>query len=139
MGKNKSSKMARVMQTEPRCDTGTDPMTDVSSFDPFARVVSTTTTRRLDYQTVLSSNAITNQSMLSFGVNPPRTLASRTQRKDSVERNLDLIQSGTEGGMQTEDEVPGTLRTIQRQALAEAILAAMSKGLEPLLAPKRQE
>ena len=38
--------------------------------------------------------------------------------------------------MGTKDKILNTLRTIQRQTLAEVISTAMSKGLEPLLAAK---
>ena len=37
------------------------------------------------------------------------------------------------------DETPDTPKTSQRQALAEAISTAMSKGLEPLLAVKESK
>ena len=60
----KTSKMAKVIHADSR-DAGTDPITDASFFDPFARGASTTgdyssaargmTTRRSDYHTAYSS------------------------------------------------------------------------------------
>ena len=65
--------MATVVQAaESHCDTGTDPMTDVLSFDSIARGASTTgnyssaaigLTRRSDYLKALSTSAITNPSL----------------------------------------------------------------------------
>ena len=57
-------------------------------------------------------------------------MASSAQRKVNAKRNLALSQDDTEA----KDDVAGTPRTVQRQALAEAISTDMSKGLEPLLA-----
>ena len=64
--------MAKVAHSR---DAGTDPMTDVSSFDPFARGTSTTgdyysaasgmTTRESNYQTAYTS-AVTNPPKQTF-------------------------------------------------------------------------
>ena len=69
------------------------------------------------------------RSALSYFNNPPRPLASSTQRKTVSRRNLNPVT--TEGV--TKDNIPNA---IHNQALAEAITTAMSKGLEPLLTTK---
>ena len=133
------------MQAESR-DAGTDPMTDFSSFDPFARGASTTgdyysaasglITRKSDYHTALLAIANTNQPILSFRENPPRPVASPTQRKVNAKRNLALSQHDAEVTVEAKDDITGTPRTMQRQALAEAFSTAMTKGVESLVAVK---
>ena len=69
----------------------------------------------------------------------PRPVATSTQRKPTAKRNLEQDQSEAEEMPAILDEAPDTSRTSQRQALAEAISTAMSKGLEPLLAVKESK
>ena len=69
------------------------------------------------------------RSTLSYNNNPPRPLASSTQRKTVSRRNLN--PTTTEGV--TKDNTPNA---IHNQTLAEAITTAMSKGLKPFLATK---
>ena len=66
-------------------------------------------------------------------------MATSTQRELTTKRVLEQDQS--EMGETPEDSkaTPDTPRTSERQALAEAILTAMSKGLEPLLAAKESK
>ena len=121
------------MQNESRWDTGADPMTYVSPFDPFVQGALTTgenfsAASGLTSQVGSPDGVIHkrhHQPMFSPGANPPRPVASSTQRKVIVKGNKNLSQ----GGRETKDKVPRTPRTIQRQSLAEAISKAMSKGL----------
>ena len=116
------------------------------SLDPYAEGASTTgdyysatsaqmpidmrtTSGDSEYQTAVSSNPGMKRSALSYNNDPPRPLASSTQRKTVSRRNLN--PTTTEGV--TKDNTPNA---IHNQALAEAITTAMSKGLEPLLATK---
>ena len=131
-----------------QADAGTDTMTDFLSFDPLARSASTTgvyysaasglITRKSDCHTALSTTAKTNPPISFFRENPPRPVASITQRKVNAKRNLALSQGDTEAKVEAKDDITGTPRTVQRQTLAEAISTALSKGLQPLLADKRQ-
>ena len=116
----KTSKMAKVGHADSR-DAVTDPMTDVSSFDPFASGASTTgdyysaasgiTTRRSDYHTAYTS-AITGLQLQIFRDLVSQPVATSTQR------NHGEIEEVPE----TNNEAPDAPRTRQRQALAEAIL-----------------
>ena len=91
----KASKMVKVMHAESR-DAATDPMTDVSSFDPFARGPSTRgndysaasgmTTQESNYQTAHTS-AITNPPRQTLRDFVPRPVATSTQRKITTKRN----------------------------------------------------
>ena len=93
----KSNNLTRVMHAESR-DAGTDPMTDISSFDPFARGASTTkdyysaasgmTTPESNYQTVPTS-AVTKPHIQTFRNFVPRPVYTSTQRKITTKRNLD--------------------------------------------------
>ena len=140
----KVSKIARVTHAESR-NAVTYPMTDVSSFDSFARGASTTgdyysaaggmTTQKSDYQTAFTS-AITIPQMQTSGDFIPRPVATSKQRKVNAKGNLDLDQGDTQVAMEAKDEVFNTPRTIQQQALADATLTAMSKCLEPLIVVK---
>ena len=99
-----ASKMARVMHAESR-GAGTDPMTDVSSIDPFTRGATTTgdnysavsgmTTQKSAYQTALTS-AITNPPRSTFKDIIPRPVATSTQRKVNSKANIGLEQDETE-------------------------------------------
>ena len=149
---SKASKMAKVAHAESR-DAGTDPMTDPPSFDQYARGASTSgdfhsiademNTRRTSYYTADSSAAFRlparTQTFRNF---VPRPVATSTQRKVTTKRNLEQSK-GEHGDLEempsVAEEAPDTLRTTQRQALAEAISTAMSKGLEPLLAVKESK
>ena len=62
-----------------------------------------------------------------------------TQRKFTAKRVLEEDQSEMGGTPGTSNATPDTRITSQRQALAEAISTAMSKGLEPLLAAKESK
>ena len=138
----KTSKMAKVAHADSR-DAGTDPMTDVSSFDPFARGASTTgdfysaasgmTTRRSDYHTAYNT-AVTCPQKETFTDLVPRPVATSTQRKITAKQNLEQNHGEIEEVPQMSNETPDTPRTRQRQALAGAISTTMSKGVEPLLA-----
>ena len=66
----------------------------------------------------------------------PRPVATSTQRKNTTKRMLEEEQSEMK-----ETSCPNldTPRTSQRQAIAEAIPTAMSKGLESLLAAKESK
>ena len=100
----KTSKMVKVAHTESR-DAGTDPMIDLSSFDPYARGVSTSgdyysaangmTTRKTDYYTANSSAAfrLSAQTCRDF---VPRPVAISTQRKLTTKRNLEQDQGEAE-------------------------------------------
>ena len=98
----KSSKMATVMQNESRWDTGADPRTYVSPFDPFAQGALTTgenftaasglTTQVGSPDGVIHKRH--HQPMFSSGANPPRPVASITQRKIIVKGNKNLNQGG---------------------------------------------
>ena len=139
----KTSKMARILHAESR-DVGTDPLTSIS-FDPYAHGASTTgdyyspasgmTTRESNYYTA-RTNTSTNQPQQTYMDFVPRPVATSTQRKHSTKRMLEEEQSEMK---ETSSPTPDTLRTSQRQALAEAISTAMSKGLEPLLAAKESK
>ena len=125
-------------------------MIDLSSFDPYARGALTSgdfhsaadeiITRRTSYYTANSSAAFRlharTQTVKDF---VPRPLATSTQRKFTTKRNLEQEQGDAEELPAVADETPDTPRTSQRQALAEAISTAMSKGLEPLLAVKESK
>ena len=142
----KLSKMAKVVHAESR-NAGTDPMSDLSSFDPYARGVSTSgdfhsaademSMRRTSYYTAKSSAAFRMPARTqTFKDIVPRPVATNTQRKLTTKRNLDQEHGDAEELPAVADETPDTPRTSQRQALTEAISTAMSKGLEPLLAVK---
>ena len=138
--------MARVIQTESR-DVGTDPITSVS-FDPYAHGASTTgdyyspasgmTTKESNYYTV-RTNTSTNQPKQAYVDLIPRPVATSTQRKFTTKRVLEQDQSEMGETPGTSNATPNTPRTSQRQAFAEAISTAMSKGLEPLLAAKESK
>ena len=66
-------------------------------------------------------------------------MATSTQRKFTTKRVLEQDQSEMGETPITSNATPNTPRTSQRQALAEAISTAMSKGLEPLLAAKESK
>ena len=66
-------------------------------------------------------------------------MATSTQRKSSAKRVLEEDQSELRETPGTSNATPDTPRTSQRQALAEAISTAMSKGLEPFLAAKESK
>ena len=149
---SKTSKMAKIAHAESR-DAGTDPMSDPPSFDQYACGASTSdnfhsavdemNTRRTSYYTANSSAAFRLPAQTqTFRDFIPRPVATSTQRKVTTKRNLE--QSKGEHGDPEEkpsvaEEAPDTPRTSQRQALAEAISTAMSKGLEPLLAVKESK
>ena len=149
---SKASKMAKVTHAESR-DAGTDPMTDPPSFDQYARGTSTsgdfhsaadeTNTRRTSYYTADSSAAFRPPARTqTFRDFVPRPVATSTQRKVTTKRNLEQGKgehSDIEEMPSIAEEAPDTPRTTQRQALAEAISTAMSKGLEPLLAAKESK
>ena len=96
------------------------------------------TTRESNYYTA-RTNTSTNQPKQTYVDLVPRPVATSTQRKLTTKRVLEQDQS--EIGETPEDSkaTPDTPRTSQRQALAEAISTAMSKGLEPLLAAKESK
>ena len=138
--------MAKVAHAESR-DAGADPMTDLSSFDPYARGASTSgdfnsatdemNTRRTSYYTANSSAAFRLPAQTqTFNDFVPRPVATSTQRKLTTKRNFNQEHGEAEELPTVADETPDTPRTSKRQALAEAISTAMSKGLEPLLAVK---
>ena len=132
--------MARVIQTESR-DVGTDPLTCVS-FDPYAHGASTTgdyyspasgmTTRESNYYTA-RTNTSTKQPKQAYVDLISRPVATSTQRKFTTKRVV------TKRKRSRSNTTPDTPRTSQRQALAEAISTAMSKGLKPLLAAKESK
>ena len=140
----KATKLAKIIHADSR-DVGTDPLTDASSFDPFARGASTTgdyfspasgmTTRESNYYTA-RTNVNTNSQERTYVNLVPRPLATSTQRKLTTKRNLEQDRSEAEEVPAILDEAPDTSRTSQRQALAEAISTVMSKKLEMLLAIK---
>ena len=66
-------------------------------------------------------------------------MATSTQRKLTIKRNLEQDHGETEETLEASNAIPDTPRTSQRQAQAEAISTAMSKGLEPLLAAKESK
>ena len=116
------------------------------SFDPYARVASTTgdyylavssqmsnyiktASGNTEYQTAVSSMLGTERPTLSYGNDQLRPLASSTQRKSTSRRNLNTATV-------VEPAKDSTPNPIYNQTLAEAITTAMSKGLEPLLAVK---
>ena len=142
----RTNKMTRVIRTE-SCDVGTDPLTSVS-FDPFARGASTTgdyyspasgmTTRESNYYTA-RTNISENSPKQAYLFLIPRPVATSTQRKSTTKRNLEQDNDEMEQLPETPSATPDTPRTSQRQALAEAISTAMSKGLEPLLAAKESK
>ena len=143
----KLTKMAKIVHPESR-DAGTDPMSDLSSFDLYARGVSTSggshsaadETRRTSYYTANSSAAFPlparTQTFKDF---VPRPVKTSTQRKLTTKRNLDQDHDDAEELPVVAEETPDNPRTSQRQALAEALSTAMSKGLEPLLAVKESK
>ena len=145
----KLTKLAKVAHTESR-DAETDPMTDLSSFDPYARGAWTSgdfhsaademNTRRTSYYKANSSAAFRlparTQTFKDF---VPRPVATSTQRKFTTKRNIKEEHGDAEELPVVADETPDTPRTSQRQALAEAISTAMSKGMEPLLAVKESK
>ena len=142
----KTNKMARVIQVESR-DLGTDSLTSVS-FDPYAHGASTTgdyfspasgmTTRESNYCTA-RTNASTDQPKETYINLVPRPVASSTQRKLTTKRVLKKDHSDMGETPEASKATTNTPRTCQRQALAEAISTAMSKGLEPLLAAKESK
>ena len=135
--------MARILHAESR-DVGTDPVTSIS-FDPYAHGAPTTgdyyspasgmTTRKSNYHTA-RTNINTNQPQKTYMDFVPRPVATSTQRKHTTKRMLEEEQNEMK---ETPSPTPDTPRTSQRQALAEAISTAMSKGLEPLLAAKESK
>ena len=135
--------MARILHAESR-DVGTGPLTSIS-FDPYAHGASTTgdyyspasgmTTRESNYHTAWT-NASTNQPQQTHMDFVPRPVATSRQRKHTTKRMLEEEQSEMK---ETSSPTPDTPRTSQRQALAEAISTAMSKGIEPLLAAKESK
>ena len=139
----KTNKMARILHAESR-DVGTDPLTSIS-FYPYAHGASTTgdyyspasgmTTRESNYHTA-RTNTSTNQPQQTYMDFVPRPVATNTQRKHTTKRMLEEEQGEKK---ETSSPTPDTPRTSQRQALAEAISTAMSKGLEPLLAAKESK
>ena len=141
----RTNKMARVI-TESR-DVGTDPLTSIS-FDPFARGASTTgdyyspasgmTTRESNYHTA-RTNVSENSPKQAYLDLIPRPVATSTQRKSITKRNLEQDNDEMEQSSESPNATPDTPRTSQRQALADAISTAMSKGLEPLLAAKESK
>ena len=140
----KLTKMAKIVHAESRY-AGTDPMSDLSSFDPYARGErefhsAADETRRTSYYTANSSAAFRlparTQTFKDFVQRP---VATSTQRKLTTKRNLDQEHGDAEELPVVADETPDTPRTSQRQAPAEAISPAMSKGLELLLAVKESK
>ena len=142
----KTSKMARILQTESR-DIGTDPLFSIS-FDPYAHGASTTgdyysppsgmSTRESNYHTARTT-ASTNRPKQTYIYLVPRPVATSTQRKFTTKRILEQDPSETGETPEASNPTPDTPRTSQRQALAEAISTAMSKGLEALLAAKESK
>ena len=96
------------------------------------------TTRESNYYTA-RTNISENSPKQAYLDLIPRPVATSTQRKSTTKRNLEQDNDVMEQLPETPSATPDTPRTSQRQALAEAILTAMSKGLEPLLAAKRTE
>ena len=143
---SKANKMARVVRAE-SCDVGTDPLTSVS-FYPFAHGASTTgdyyspasgmTTRESNYYTARTNTSV-NPPKQTYVDLVPQPVATSTQRKFTTKRNLEQDHSEMEQIPKTSNATLDTLRTSQRQALAEAISTAMSKGLEPLVAAKESK
>ena len=141
----RTNKMARVI-TESR-DVGTDPLTSIS-LDPFARGASTTgdyyspasgmTTRESNYHTA-RTNVSEDSPKQAYLDLIPRPVATSTQRKSTTKRNLEQHNDEMEQSSESPNATPDTPRTSQRQALAEVISTAMSKGLEPLLAAKESK
>ena len=135
----KTYKTTRVIQVESR-DVGTDSLISVS-FDPYAQGASTTgdyyspasgmTTRESNYYTA-RTNASTDQPKQTYVDLVPRPVASSTQRKLTTKRVLKQDHSEMGETSEASKATPDTPRTCQRQALAEAISTAMSKGLDPL-------
>ena len=123
-------------------------MSDSSSFDPYARGVSTSgefhsaadETQWTSYYTANASTAFRlparTQTFKDF---VPRPVATSTQRKLTTKRNLDQEHGDAEELPVVADETPDTPRTSQRQALAKGTSKTMSKGLEPLLAVKESK
>ena len=142
----RTNKMARIIRTE-SCDVGTNPLTSVS-FDPYARGASTTgdyyspasgmTTRESNYYTA-RTNISDNSPKQAYLDLISRPVATSTQRKSTTKRDLEQDNEEMEQLPETPSAIPDTPRTSQRQALAEAISTAMSKGLEPLLAAKESK
>ena len=91
------------------------------------------TTRESNYYTARTSASV-NQPKQTYIDLVPRPVATSTQRKLTTKRNLEQDHIETEETTEESNATPDTPRTSQRQALAEAISTAMSKGLEPLLA-----
>ena len=144
----KAIKMAEISHAD-SLDLGTDPSTDASSFVPFAPTGASTTghycspasgmtTRESNYYTA-QTNVNTNPPNQTYVNLVPQPLATRTQRKLTSKRDLEQDQSEAEEVPAVMDETPDTPRTSQRQALAEPISTAMSKGLEPFLAFKESK
>ena len=142
----RTSKIARVIRAE-SCDVGTDPLTSVS-FNPLSSwciyngdyysPASGMTTRESNYYTA-RTNTSSDPPKQTYLDMVPRPVATSTQRKITTKRNLEQDQDEMEQLPATPSATPDTPRTSQRQALAEAISTAMSKGLEPLLAAKESK
>ena len=130
MGPEKSL-VLKPKQAELRCCEKSGP----PSFDHYARGASTTVdyyseasglrtsdveyrtaTGCTEYHTAASSNSNSKKLKLSFGDIPSRPLASSTQKSQ--------LRKKSEVGSDTPKSIPG-------QALADAIINAISKGLEP--------
>ena len=143
---SRTNKMTKMIRTE-SCDVGTDPLTSVS-FDPFARGASTTgdyyspasgmTTRESNYYTA-STNISENSPKQAYLDLIPRPVTTSTQRKSTTKRNVEQDNDEMEQLPEAPSATPDTPRTSQRQAMAEAISTAMSKGLEPQLAAKESK
>ena len=114
-------------------------MTNLSSFDPYAREALTSgdfhsdademNTRRTSYNTANSSAAFRIPAQTqTFEDFVPRPVETSTQQKFPTKRNLEEEQGDAEELPAVADETPDTPRTSQRQALAEAISTAISKN-----------
>ena len=110
----KTSKRTKVAHAD-SCDARTDPITDASSFDSFARGVSRTgdyysaasgmTTRRSDYHTAYSS-AVAGPQMQTLRDLVPRPVATSTQQKTTAKRNLEPDHGEIEEMLEVNNETP---------------------------------
>ena len=96
------------------------------------------TTRESNYDTARTA-ASTNQPKQAYIDLVPRPVATSTQRKLTIKRTLEQDPSETGETPDASNPTPDTPRTNQRQALAEVISTARSKGLEPPLAAKESK
>ena len=96
------------------------------------------TTRESNYYTARTNTSVKPPKQTYVDL-VPQPLATSTQRKFTTKRNLEQDHSEREQIPETSDATPDTPRTSQRQALAEAISTALSKGLESLLASKESK